>query len=218
MCTSEGVGRNAGRWHCVLCCAPAAAGICTGCGEDLPRAAQPPLPRRIRGIDALLVPYRYAYPLDVLVRAFKFHRDLAAGNAVSMLLAIKVSNYLQCIDRLVPVPLARGRYLARSFNQAALLAQALGKASGIPVTADCVRRVGGGAQQSRLSRVARQRNLADAFTLVQRLDGEHVAIVDDVVTTGATAAALARALRQGGAARVTLVALAVTDNRRVAAP
>ena len=218
MCTSEGVGRGTARWHCVLCGAPAAAGICTGCSEDLPRAAQPPLARRIRGIDALFVPYRYAYPLDVLVRAFKFHRDLAAGNALAMLLSLEVGNHLQQVDRLVPVPLARGRYLARSFNQAALLAQALGRASGIPVAADGVRRVGGGEQQSRLSRAARQRNLADAFTLVQRLDGAHVAIVDDVVTTGATAAALARTLRQGGAARVTLVALAVTDNRRVGAP
>ncbi len=210
MCTQSG----AGSWTCVLCSGPAAAGICTGCEADLPRAAQPPVAHRIRGIDAVQIPYRYAYPLDVLVRAFKFHRDLAAGHALAMIFTSNVSNHLQSIDRLVPVPLARGRYLARSFNQAALLAHALGAVSGIPLAADGVRRIGGSEQQSRLSRAARRRNLADAFALVERVDGEHVAIVDDVVTTGATAAALARALRHGGAARVTLVALAVTDNRR----
>jgi len=199
----------------VLCGAASATGICQGCGEDLPRAPQPPIAHPIRGIDAVLIPYRYAYPLDVLVRAFKFHRSLATGYALSKLLALNVSNYLHPIGRLVPVPLGRSRYIVRGFNQAAVLAKALEASSGVPVAADCVCRVRGGEQQSRLSRNARRRNLTDAFALVRPLDGAHVAIVDDVVTTGATAAALAGVLRRGGAASVTLVALAVTDNRRI---
>ena len=214
MCTRDG---DAARGcACVLCGAHSAMGICAGCAADLPRAAAAPGARTPRAIDAVVAPYRYAYPLDALVGAFKFHRDLAVGHALARLLVHCVSAHLQGIDRLVPVPLARVRYMSRGFNQAAILAQALGAASGIPVATACVRRTRGGEQQSRLSRTARRRNLVDAFTLADPLAGEHVAIVDDVVTTGATAAALASVLRRGGAKRVSLVVLAVTDNRRIA--
>ena len=115
-------------------------------------------------------------------------------------------------DILVPVPLHRFRLFARRYNQAALLCQALGRLSGLPVVPDLLVRRRHTPPQGRLSRAARQRNVAGAFAVnPERRDllaSRRVLLVDDVMTTGATVSACAATLRRRGAAAVDVLVLA----------
>jgi ComF family protein len=113
-------------------------------------------------------------------------------------------------DLLLPVPLHWTRLFSRRFNQAALLAQAIHAAGGPPVAADWLVRRKRTPSQGRLGPLARQRNVAAAFALRpgRELQGRRVVIVDDVMTTGATAAECARVLRRNGAGFVGVLTLA----------
>lgn len=116
-------------------------------------------------------------------------------------------------DVIVPVPLHRWRFLLRTYNQSALLANALGKLAGKTVAVDALRRIKATPSQGGLSRTARVRNVGGAFTVRGDIVGKRVLLIDDVFTTGATAEACTRVLRDAGAAAVDVLVLA-----RVPAP
>lgn len=113
---------------------------------------------------------------------------------------------------LVPVPLHRWRLAARGYNQALVLARALGQLGGAQVAPDWLIRVKNTPSTRGLKRAQRLRNVSGAFRVrpeaVARLKGRHILLVDDVMTTGATAAACARVLRRAGAARVDVITYA----------
>jgi ComF family protein len=107
----------------------------------------------------------------------------------------------------VPVPLSRRRRIERGYDQAALLARGLSRAAGLPLLAGALRRLRDAPPQVGLTRSERCANAAGAFAAGPAVRGRAVALVDDVITTGATADACARALREAGATRVCAVAL-----------
>ncbi len=113
-------------------------------------------------------------------------------------------------DVMVPVPLHRWRLFFRTYNQAALLANALARLTGKPVMPDALQRVRATPSQGRLERAARRRNVARAFAVrrASDLSGRRVLLIDDVLTTGATAGACAEALLKAGAAAVDVLVLA----------
>ncbi len=113
-------------------------------------------------------------------------------------------------DVIVPVPLHRWRLLARAYNQSALLARAIGGLTGKPVAADALTRVKSTPSQGGLTRKERRRNVAKAFHVARPADvgGKHVLVIDDVLTSGATANACAAVLYQAGAKNVDVLALA----------
>ena len=122
-------------------------------------------------------------------------------------------------DIIVPVPLARMRLLTRRFNQAQILAGELARRSGKPVEPFALRRTRPTAHQTGLTRAERRRNVRGAFVVPERalprIAGKNILLIDDVITTGATASAAARALKKAGAARIDVLALAlVADGNR----
>ena len=144
----------------------------------------------------------YGFPLDRLVPRFKFHNDLAAGRLLAELMAESFAS-LPRPAALVPVPLHRERLRRRGYDQALELARPLARALQVPLLADALVRTQATAPQSELDAGARQRNLRRAFEVRAGASlPDHVVLVDDVMTTGATLEAAARTLRRAGVARV----------------
>lgn len=167
----------------------------------------------VQGFDAAYSFGAYEGRLRELIHLFKFEgvRTLAAPLAAFLAAACPRD---ERVDALVPMPLHWRRRWQRGFNQAGLLAAELGRRLGIPVLG-AVRRVRATAPQSGLTNARRRANVARAFLPSRRcaLRGLRLLLVDDVLTTGATAAACSRALRSAGAAYVAVLTLARADRR-----
>lgn len=212
-------------WRCLLCGSPGAEGadLCTPCAREMPRNRHAcercalPLPvgaalcgqcqRRPPPWDAAWAPFRYGWPLDRLETRFKFGADLAAGRVLAELWQREPAP-ADRPDLIVPVPLHRRRLRHRGYNQAWELARPLAAALGVPMRQGVLERIRGTSAQTELDRVARRRNVRGAFRLRTDALPNHVVLLDDVMTTGATLAECTRVLRRAGAKRVDVWALA----------
>lgn len=191
---------------------------CFSCAMPLPPSAaaaagthpEAPLPGRLCGacqhdpppLAETRAAFLYGFPVDRLLPRLKFHRDLPAGRLLAQAMAAAFTGQPRP-DVLVPVPLHRARLRERGYNQALELARPLGRRLGIPVRRTLLVRTRATAAQSRLDAGARAANLRDAFAVpAHRAVPAHVALVDDVMTTGATLHAAADALLDAGADRV----------------
>jgi ComF family protein len=177
--------------------APRATGRCGTCRHDPPRFDY----ARAAGV--------YAGALKDALHALKFagKRGLAAPLG-DLILAQCVDVVSADVTALIPVPLGRARRRARGFNQAALVAERVGRALAVPVRARWLARLTETRPQSELSGSERRENVHHAFVASTAAAGRHVIVVDDVLTTGATAGDCARALRAAGAARVGVLTVA----------
>jgi ComF family protein len=151
----------------------------------------------------------YAAPWDRLIAGFKFHQktELAAALCELVLRSAAAGGADGARPALLlPVPLSRERLRERGYNQAWELARRLARRLGLVARADVLQRSRDTAHQIGMSRAEREHNLRDAFWIEPsqrgRLQGAHVAVIDDVLTTGATAHAAALTLTRAGAARV----------------
>jgi len=159
--------------------------------------------------DAAFAPYRYEFPLDVLIQRFKFSGQIAIGRILGALLARRLlERGKPCVDALVPVPLHATREAKRGYNQAREMAMFASELIGIPLEDRIVRRPRATVEQTALPAAARRRNLRGAFEVRACTVPLRVAIVDDVMTTGATVAALALALKRAGCRHVEVWAIA----------
>lgn len=132
-----------------------------------------------------------------------------------------VGGFFDGIDVIIPVPLTRRRQHGRGYNQSERLAQGISEVTGLPVVADAVRRTRFNGSQTSLDRRSRAANVEGAFSLrrADAVSGRHVLVVDDVVTSGATAIACAEAACAAGDVRISVLSLAVAtgmpDNRSI---
>jgi ComF family protein len=180
------------RQACRRCGLPLPSGHDKQCGPCLLRP--PPWSQTIS-------PLLYCFPVNRLVQRFKFQRDLAAGRVLAKLMLRDLAG--QTADVLVPVPLHWRRMLQRGFNQAFELATPIGKALDIPVLPAGLRRCKSGVAQSGLNAAERKKNIRGAFHWRHRQSApKHVVLLDDVMTTGATATECAKVLLAAGAKRV----------------
>lgn len=189
---------------------------CCQCGIPLPLAWQaeshclgclkepPPFEQAI-------APFLYEGPARQIVLRFKQGKERWA-EPMAAAMSRAAPGWATPDRLLVPVPLHRWRLASRGYNQALLLARALGRPAGADVAVDWLVRVKNTPSTRGLKRAQRLRNVSGAFRVrpeaVPRLKGRHVLLVDDVMTTGATAAACARTLRRAGAARVDVITYA----------
>jgi ComF family protein len=198
---------------CFLCRGAARELLCAECEADLPWLAGAVCPRcalaspggalcgrclaRMPHFDATVAALWYRFPTDTLVQALKFRGELALANYLAALLARRVAG--ENVDCVIPVPLSAARLRERGYNQAAEIARRLGKG---PLELALCERTRDGRPQVELPFDERQRNVRGAFRVAAELHGAAVAVVDDVMTTGATLDEIARALKAAGAARV----------------
>lgn len=218
--------------RCLLCGATADAehGLCTGCRGDLPglkdacircgttlgfgQSICGPCLRKPPPHSTFLAPFRYAPPVDSLIRAFKYRGDLAAGRALGRLLADHLARSEAPRPQLiVPVPLHPARMRSRGYNQATELARVLARRLDLSWSDGVCRRVRDTAAQTGLTAAERRKNLRNAFTAGAGVQSCHIALLDDVVTTGSTTRELAKVLLRSGAGRVDIWACARADSR-----
>ncbi|MEO1767014.1 ComF family protein [Thiobacter aerophilum] len=203
---------------CVLCGAPTAQGqVCPRCGAALPVSSggcpvcAGPGEDRICG-DCLREPppytrciaaLRYEFPADELIQALKYRGALALAPILAEWLARAVAHAPRP-DLIIPMPLFPARARARGFNQATEIARPLAHRLGVRLDTTSLSRIRDTAPQAQLSLPERRRNVRDAFACARTVAGLHVALVDDVMTSGATLREAARALKRAGAAEISL--------------
>lgn len=221
---------------CLLCDEPSdsALALCAPCLDELPwlgaqcSVCALPLPgpgltcgqclQEPPAFQRVIAPWRYDFPVDSLISRFKHHEKWPFGRLMAELLGqflhYRFDEGLPRPDCLLPVPLSRRRLRQRGFNQAGMLAQWLGASLQLVVQPELLLRTQDTPAQQGLDARARQRNLRQAFALADQAQvaGRHLALVDDVLTTGATAQALARLLINAGARRVDIYCLARTPS------
>jgi ComF family protein len=206
---------------CLLC---GAAGegewdLCAGCRRDFPvnvnpcrRCAMPlgteaaltcgQCHQRPPFFDLAYAPLLYQPPLDLLIKELKFHGRLAVAHLLGKWLGLALQSRCPLPEVIIPVPLHPARLRRRGYNQALELARPVARHLGIPLLFDSVRRVRPTAPQSQLDMQTRHSNVRGAFIVNRPLAARHLALVDDVMTTGSTLNELARVLRSAGAREI----------------
>ena len=213
--------------RCRLCASPGAHGLelCKHCAGALPwlgaQCRQCALPldnaadarycgeclRRSPPFRRVYAPFHYRPPVDALIKALKYGGDLSAGRLLGDLLA----DYLHearapMPSAVIPVPLHPRRLVQRGFNQSRELLRRLN----VPLATHWVRRTRETAPQTGFARSERRANTLGTFQVAARRLPAHVAVIDDVLTTGATAAELAKALRRAGVENIDVWVMART--------
>jgi ComF family protein len=211
---------------CAACDQPAEHAFCPACADSLaelspacPRCAEPfegppiatePTCLRCRRtpppVDATLAPYRFGGQLAVALRRLKLTRRREVARALAIVLRPCVAAIAPHVDLAIPVPLHWRRMSSRGFNQSELLLRLASRGTGLRVDRGSLRRIRATPPQRGMNAELRAANVRDAFRVPLRhrlrLRGARVLLFDDVVTTGATLFAAARALREAGAAEV----------------
>ncbi|ASJ76586.1 ComF family protein [Granulosicoccus antarcticus] len=166
----------------------------------------------------IVAPYRYEFPLDRLLHAFKYRNQRVLGRIFGVLLANSVRAVtpegMALPVRLIPVPLHASRHQERGYNQSADIARWCARDLGLCTGNQVVTREFDTGSLAGLNRVERQLRILGAFRAHHSVAGQHLAIVDDVLTTGSTARELARELYDRGALSVELWVLARTSRER----
>lgn len=206
---------------CLLCGGgPSQAMLCAACEQDLPvltgarcpRCATPSPGGRVCGACLHAAPHfdsshaclRYTFPVDRLVQALKYHQQLSlAGYFARLMVQAFRQQADAAIDAVIPLPLSSERLRERGYNQALEIARPFARACQLPLWQQQVSRIRHTPPQALLPWQERQQNIRQAFACSQRLDGLHILVIDDVMTSGASLNEFARTLKAQGAARVS---------------
>lgn len=209
---------------CILCGTASRIGIwCAACDAELPylstaccpMCALPTHDGAICGhclqktpyFDRTVAVFTYAFPINKLVQALKHKEKLVLANHLAEKLAQRIT---QRPDYLVAMPLHPMRLRTRGFNQSLELARHIGRQLEIPLLPDACQRKRDTPPQTALSRKERGQNVRQAFTCTQNFSGKHIAIIDDVMTSGASLNEMAHTLRQAGAIMISAWVIART--------
>ena len=203
---------------CVLCGANSGANmLCPACHAGLPRI-KPACPRCAAPSDGQVcgaclqhppaferarTALDYTFPADKLIQALKYTHQLALARLLGEILSTAVQDQPRP-DWILPMPLHPARLRERGFNQAHEIAKILAKKLSLPLAPALATRAVNTPPQAALALDARQKNVKGAFVCQADVKGRHIALVDDVMTSGATLNELAKTLKQGGAHEVSV--------------
>jgi ComF family protein len=208
---------------CLLCSADSpGALLCPACAEDLPNLASAVCPicadqtthgercgaclRETPHLERTIALFRYGFPADRIIHALKYGHQLAVAAWSAEKLADRIAG--ECHDLIIPLPLHPERLRERGFNQSAEIAKKLGAYLNLPVDLTHVLRTRATLPQADLPHKARHKNVRGAFECRTDFSGQRLLLIDDVLTTGATANECARVLKLHGAASVTVTVIA----------
>jgi len=212
---------------CLICGEAALeSGICAACLAELPRRPPTACPicalpalnggpcgqclREVPHYDATLAVFDYAFPVDRLVQALKYRHQLSVATFFAAEVRALGQTRAGDVDLVLPMPLHPRRLAERGFNQAVEIARPLAQTCGLPMELGLISKVRDTPAQASLGRDERLLSPHGVFRCDCALDGRHVLVVDDVMTTGATLNELALCLKRHGARRVTNVVVART--------
>jgi ComF family protein len=218
--------------RCLLCgtTETGGAGLCVECENFLPRnevacaRCALPLPstsgtnlicgncqKKAPPFDQIIAPFYYLQPLNYFISEFKFQSRLVYGRLLAdLMLGELKQNAIKMPDLLLPVPLHKSGLRQRGFNQSSELCRHLSKHLSIPWSPDLLLKHRETVHQRSLKRKERKKNISGSFRYLGRKAWLHVALVDDVVTTGATVEAAATVLKAAGVQRVDVWAVCRT--------
>jgi ComF family protein len=206
--------------YCTVCLLPLISRTSPYCAECITE------PKYFNSVKS---PFLYEEPVSALIQNFKFHKDLGAGKYLSQFLLnflkqdflkqdFLKQDLLERPDLIIPVPLHIKKLKRRGFNQSILVAKWLSKVLKIPINLKIIKRYKVTPPQLFLNRKERLKNLKNAFELInkdkfKKLEIRHVALIDDVMTTGATVNEISRVLKQAGVEKVEIWCLARAIHR-----
>jgi len=186
---------------CPVCALPTTEGqVCGACLADPP------------AFDYTVAALQYAFPADALIHSLKYRESLAMATLLADLLMAQMDGATSSTlsDFIVPMPLHPARLQQRGFNQALEIARRVSKKYGIALLPGACQRIKDTPPQTGLPWKEREKNIRGAFACEIDLTGKHVAVLDDVMTTGTTLNELAKVLRKRGATRVSAWVVART--------
>lgn len=214
--------------QCVMCGCRLAVGedvVCTSCNLDLPRTNyhEKPYDNEMAKLfwgrmpvekAAALFFYRARSASSRIVYSMKYLGHPEMGELMGRMAAVEFakSGFFDDVDLIVPVPLAKKRQRAMGYNQSMEIARGVSEITRLPIVVDAVVRKSFNGSQTEMNRWQRNENVEDVFTLKDgsRIEGRHVLIVDDVVTTGATVISCANELRRCGDVKFSVMSLGFT--------
>ncbi len=215
-----------------LCCQyqkSAKNGFCLACYQDLPHlrnpclyCGQPLLEQQICACKpedspfmACLSAFEYQFPINKLINQYKEQSRLALCDSFAQSIAAQIDQQKQALpELLIPVPLSDDKLRQRGFNQSVELAKALSRILNIPVDYQSLRTKGQTKSQKQLNQKQRLALSADQFTLNQNIHYKHIAIIDDVITTGTTVKTIAYLLREHGVTHLQAWSIAKTSHQQ----
>ena len=173
------------------------AGVCGGCQSRRPY------------YDHAVIPFKYREPVSGQIQLLKYNDQLRYATSLGAMICRRVwKDPTPAPDLLIPVPLHRARLRQRGFNQALEIARRIGAELGVEVSHSLLERIKNTVSQTGLGKRQRRSNVKGAFKALALIQHAHVALVDDVVTSGSTVNAAARALKRAGVERVSVWAAA----------
>jgi len=211
--------RNRLTTQCLLCASNQGGdlGICSDCMRDLPWHIKPQCSlcglichgticgaclNATLNFDATTALFAYDYPIDKLIQHYKYKEMLHLSRTFGLLLSTKLASQTQNIDAIVPMPMHHTRLKERGFNQALEVARFVAINLQIPLSHNACQRIKHTPPQASLPFKARIQNIRGVFECSESLQGKRIAIIDDVMTTGASLNELAKTLKKAGAAQV----------------
>lgn len=177
---------------------------CMKCARDFTEDFCPTCTKKLPAFDETLAPFLHHSAIRYLIISLKFHAHYPSARLLGNLLADYLQKTAQLPDCIIPIPLHKNRYRERGFNQSIEIARVLSKRLSIPLDLKSCIRNRDTAHQVGLNAHQRNENIKNAFSVSADFKDKHVALVDDVMTTGSTVHELALALKMAGCERVQI--------------